>query len=60
MEEETSSVEVSAKNHLKIDMIGTQMFCMILIEQFKAYLLSSFTTHFPQKPIYFIEIHDQC
>ena len=54
MEEESSSVEVSAKNHVKIDMIGTQMFCMILIEQFKVYLLLSFTTHISQKPIYFI------
>lgn len=55
MEEESSSVEVSAKNHVKIDMIGTQMFCMILIEQFKVYLLLSFTTHFSQIPDRFIQ-----
>ena len=54
MEEESSSVEVSAKNHVKIDMIGTQMFCMILIEQFKVYLLLSFTTHLQQIPDRFI------
>ena len=55
MEEESSSVEVSAKNNVKIDMIGTQMFCMILIEQFKVYLLLCFLTHFPQIPDRFIQ-----
>ena len=55
MEEESSSVEVSAKNHVKIDMIGTKMLCMILIEQFKVYLLLSFTNHFSQIPDRFIQ-----
>ena len=55
MEEESSSLEVSAKNHVEIDMIGTQMFCMILIEQFKVYLLLSFTIHFSQIPNRFIQ-----
>ena len=54
MEEETSSVEVSAKNQVKNDMIGTHMFCMILIEQFQVNLLLSFTTHLPQIPDRFI------
>ena len=54
MKEETSSVEVSAKNHVKNDMIGTQMFCMIFIEQFKVYLWLSFTTHLPQIPGRFV------
>ena len=53
MEDETSSIEVSAKNDVKWHDWNSDV-CMIFIEQFKAYLLLSFTTHFSQKPIYFI------
>ena len=53
MEEEVSLVEVSAKNEVKLHDWNSDV-CMIFTEQFKVYLLLSFTTHYPQIPDRFI------
>ena len=45
--------EVSTKNNVKKHDWNSDVF-VILIEQFKVYLLLSFTTHFPQIPDRFI------
>ena len=47
MEEETSSVEFSAKKKVKWHDWNSDV-CMIFVKHFKVYLLLSLTTHFPQ------------